>query len=146
MKQNKQKIRVVLIVVAICAGCQSSLGVSGGTEGELIVGESWRVGDIQVTAHRVLQVTGGERSVPVGFGITSANGTFRLIRHDGGSALWLEPGVYAYTFESVGPEPKAWPEEYYDPLRSPVRVEWTAGQERLKLEIPEPSTTNTAAG
>jgi hypothetical protein len=72
----------------------------------------------------------------VGFGTTDNAGHFELLTPDGQAALYLEPGNYTFTLESVGP-PVQFPEEYLQPETTPLKVTWTADMSSLDLVAPE---------
>lgn len=97
---------VVLGLVALSiAGC-GVRPVKGGTHGMLrIDGEV--IGDIQITVHRM------DESLiePIGIGTTNNDGEFELLQPGAQGALWLTPGEYRFTLESIGP-PIQFPKDF----------------------------------
>jgi hypothetical protein len=61
-----------------------------------------------------------------------------LVREKAAGPLWLEPGEYSFTLESNGSVPFAWPAEYQDPSRTPLKRDWTTADRILELDVPEP--------
>lgn len=66
--------------------------------------------------------------------MTAADGSFRLATDLDVEPLWLEPGDYRVTLESVG-SPVAIPAEYGDVDRTPLRIHWN-DDEQLSLNVP----------
>jgi hypothetical protein len=122
---------VVLLLLALCTvpGCGDARH-AGGTPGSLVAGGQ-PLDEIQVTVHR----PEGAGFLPVGFGVATTDGSFRLFAPGALADLRLEPGEYRFTLESVG-APVVVPKEYASPDTTPLRRTWTATDEKLLLEIP----------
>jgi hypothetical protein len=91
--------------------------------------------DICVTIHRVNETA----SEPIGFGVTANDGTFQLVKNEALGPLWLPPGEYRCTLESVG-SPIRIPREYTKSGSTPLKVSWSAADKSLELDVPEAST------
>ena len=63
-------------------------------------------------------------------------GAFELYRPSADGPLHLPSGEYAFTLESVGPEPLPLAPAYRDPTRSPLRRTWTEDESALELILP----------
>lgn len=120
-------------LILVSAGCTGSQAVAPGTRGVIHAGGA-ALSDVQVTVHRTV----GSTYEPIGHGVSSPTGEFGLIQTAGAGSLWLEPGEYAFTLESVGPEPLAWPVDYSRPESTPLTRTWTENDESLDLVVPEP--------
>lgn len=116
------------------AGCGGSTAAPGGTKGTIRHGTA-TLSDVQVTVHR------GDHGFwePVGFGVSGADGQFELRDNLASGPLWLTPGRYRFTIESVGPTPLAWSPAHQDPAQTPLRRTWTATDTTLDVDVPEPS-------
>jgi hypothetical protein len=112
--------------------CLSGCGertVTGGTPGTLTIdGENYA--EIQLTIHRVK----GEQVETLGFGVTDAEGKFLLLKNGAAGKLFLEPGEYRATVETIGPD-VAIPNEYLQAETTPLKVEWTGKDEQLSLNV-----------
>jgi hypothetical protein len=115
--------------VAAC-GCGVS-PVSGGSSGTIRMGET-PLSDIQVTVHRLA----GDRIETIGFGVSGPDGKFALVRNGAAGPLWLSPGEYRCTVESVGPVPVRFPQVYGQAGTTPFKVEWVSSDQELELELP----------
>jgi hypothetical protein len=121
------------LMLAVLAVALSGCGVqpvAGGTKGVLRSG-AVRPSDIQVTVHRL---EGGVWKA-VGFGITASDGTFELVTPGAQGALWLTPGDYRCTLESVG-WPGLIPAEYLHEKTTPLKVSWSDAESELALDAP----------
>lgn len=105
---------------------------TGGTPGTFQYDGLPRV-DVQIHLH-VLPTQ--ER---VGFGITTADGKFQLFTSDAKKPLFLSPGEYAITLESIGTDPVLLPPEYSNPTTTPLRRIWSTGDTSLDIHIPAPT-------
>lgn len=131
------KSLALVVVASTLAGC-GARPVTGGTKGVLrYAGKS--LSDIQVT---IYQLEGGSPKL-VGFGVTANDGSFRLMRNLASGALWLSPGEYCCTLESVG-MPIRLPKEYASAETTPLKVSWSTADKSLNLEVPNPSTVASA--
>ena len=93
------KIALIAVSLHCLVGCGSAtVPALGGTSGSLRFGAAV-TSDIVVTVH---QQNGGEFSV-IGFGTTIQDGSFVLYKPGATEPLWLVPGEYAFTLESIGP-------------------------------------------
>ena len=126
-------IRVLLLAVVLVAlpGCGGGPSPSkGGTPGKLTFGSNVS-SDIKVTIHRNA-ASGFEE---LGFANTAADGSFVLYNLGATEPLWLEPGDYAFTLESIGP-PVEFPEEFVKPESTPLKVTWTSDMTSVSLDAP----------
>lgn len=121
----------LLVIVSGVIGCsEGATSAKGGTPGVLRFGTDVS-SDIVVTVHR-RRDSGFEVA---GFGTTSENGTFVLYAPGATEPLWLQPGEYAVTLESIGP-PVQFPRDYGTPKTSPLKVTWSDTMETLELDVP----------
>ena len=125
---------VWLVGIAVVCGCGGPSPTRPGTVGTIHAGKQ-PIANIRVTFHRRDE----DDSELIGFGVSDHNGKFRLFLEDAIGPLWLEPGEYAVTLESDGAEPYFWPEDYLDPLKTPLVQSWD-GDEELALDVPEPAS------
>ncbi|MBL8810586.1 MAG: hypothetical protein JNM43_10450 [Planctomycetaceae bacterium] len=124
-------IPAFVIVASMLLGCDSGPApAAGGTSGTLKFGDAV-TSDIVITVHRA----NGASLEVVGFGTTQPDGSFVLYKPGAGEPLFLEPGSYSCTLESVGP-PLKLPKEYLEASRSPLKIEWTADLKSLDLTAP----------
>ncbi|MFO0978767.1 MAG: hypothetical protein U0996_20335 [Planctomycetaceae bacterium] len=121
----------ILFAVSLLLGCDSGPSpAKGGTHGTLKFGDAV-TSEIVVT----VQKANGTSFEVVGFGTTQPDGSFVLYKPGASEPLFLEPGKYSCTLESVGPPVKL-PKEFLDASRSPLTVEWTADSKALDLTAP----------
>lgn len=123
-----------IVSVVLITGCGFGVGFRGGTEGELIVGDSWRLPEIEIGFHLIK----GESQEHVGMGVTDPQGYFRVSRANGSGPLQLAPGSYRITIESVGADYQEWSEEYRDPEKTPLVLDWGSTSGIIQLRVPEP--------
>jgi hypothetical protein len=124
--------------VAVCwlliclSGCgSSSTPAVGGTPGSLKFGTTV-TSDIRLSVH--LNQSGSFLST--GFATTASDGSFVLYSPDAKAPLWLEPGEYSFTLESIGPSLQL-PDAYKKPELSPLKITWTSDMKSVDLEVPE---------
>jgi hypothetical protein len=117
------------------SGCGARQSVAGGTKGVLKVGGE-AISEIQLTVHRVE----GGATLPVGFAVTTTDGSFELLKTGASGALWLAPGEYRFTLESIG-APMQFPKEFGQPESTPLKATWSANDRNLMLEGPAPTST-----
>jgi hypothetical protein len=86
--------------------------------------------DINITVHR----SSAGSFHPIGFGLTDVEGKFILYQTGAAGPLWLEPGDYVFTLESVGPA-IAFPKEYLRPQSTPLKLSWTADSKSADLTL-----------
>ena len=117
-----------IATTAVLPGCNRVHPVAGGTRGMLHLG-SELTSDIQVTVHQVE----GSGTRPVGFAVTSLDGSFELVLNGARGPLWLSPGEYRFTLESAG-SPVQLPHEFAGPDTTPLSVVWSADDGDLDLD------------
>lgn len=116
----------------LVVGCdRSPAPAAGGTSGTLKFGDQV-TSDIMITIHR--KSNGAFESI--GFGTTQSDGTFVLYKPGAAEPLYLAPGDYCGTLESVGP-PVRLPQEYLDPSQSPMTFAWALESDTLNLNAPQ---------
>lgn len=126
----KNIILLAALCLVFCGGCSSQpSSVEGGTSGTLVAGD-YPVPDFEIKVFEV------GNSVPLGMGTTANDGKFQLILMKGEGPLWLEPGEYAITLESIGPETPRIPSSYADHSKTPLKVTWKSEDKSLELKIP----------
>lgn len=123
---------ILAIVLTGLAGCGNATpGIAGGTAGKLSFGNDVS-SDIRITVYEAQ--AGSFR--PIGFGNSAADGSFVLYSPAADEPLWLQPGDYAFTLESLGP-PVQFPDEYLNAETSPLKVTWSVEMPTLELKAPE---------
>lgn len=128
MRQPNSIVAVFLFFVSLLNGCSDGpIPATGGTPGTLKFGDGV-TSDINITVHR----NSAGSFQPIGFGLTDIEGKFILYQTGAAGPLWLEPGDYAFTLESVGPS-IAFPKEYLSPLLTPLKLSWTADSKSADL-------------
>ena len=128
------RLKFALLAVSFhcLVGCGSATApAEGGTTGILKFGANV-TSDIVVTVH---QQNGGQFSA-IGFGTTIQDGSFILYKPGATEPLWLEPGEYVFSLESIGP-PIQIPAEYQKAESTPLKITWTSDMKSLNLEAPE---------
>lgn len=123
------QLPVLTLVCISLVGCGGARPIKGGTAGKLHSGVD-PLGDIQVTFHQ----TSGTTTEPIGFGATTANGTFELVTMGAKGPLRLSPGQYLCTIESVG-SPLKIPKEYTKPETTPLKLTWTSSDTIVDLDF-----------
>jgi hypothetical protein len=130
MRLSKSTLAVFLFLISLLTGCSDSpLPATGGTPGTLTFGDGV-TSDINITVHR----NSAGRFKPIGFGLTDVEGKFVLYQTGAIGPLWLEPGDYVFTLESVGPS-IAFPKEYLNPQSTPLKLSWTADSTSADLTV-----------
>lgn len=126
------RIFVVTVLAAVLAGCGSgTTSAQGGTPGKLTFGSNVS-SDIRITIYH--SVAGGFQEL--GFANTTGDGSFVLYNSGATEPLWLEPGDYVFTLESIGP-PVQFPKDFLKPESTPLKVNWTSEMDSINLETPE---------
>jgi hypothetical protein len=120
------------IFVLALSGCDGARPMTGGTQGHLHSGAE-SLSEIQVTVH---QFDAGVFK-PIGFGVPGADGAFRLLANGASGPLFLPPGEYRCTLESIG-APVEIPREYWKAETSPLKIMWSGSDQRLDIDIPQP--------
>ncbi|WP_425615027.1 hypothetical protein NA78x_004915 [Anatilimnocola sp. NA78] len=128
---NASRLLMLLLMVGIVClpGC-GARPVTGGTKGSLRGGGS-PLSDLQVTIHS--QQTGAW--TPIGFAVSSTDGTFELFSNGAKGSLFLQPGEYRCTLESAG-APLRVPPVYARAETTPLKVLWPTPSQSLDLELP----------
>ncbi len=116
-----------LLLQSGCGGAPTS--ASGGTPGSLIAGETL-VPDFEIKIYEAGNAT------PLGLGTTGNDGTFQLVRPRGEGPLWLLPGEYTFTLESLGPATPRISPAYANVSKTPLKVNWKVEDKSLDLKIP----------
>jgi hypothetical protein len=125
---RKQIPTLLFVMAAAATGCDRVHPVAGGTRGMLHLGDEL-TSDIQVTVYQV----DGDSARPVGFGVTSLDGSFELVLNGARGPLWLAPGEYRFTLESAG-SPVQLPGEFARPETTPLAVTWSTDDDDLDLD------------
>lgn len=130
MRQFNSILSVYLFTVLLLSGCSDAPApATGGTPGTLTFGDGV-TSDINITVHR----SSAGSFQPIGFGLTDIEGKFILYQTGAAGPLWLEPGDYVFTLESVGPS-IAFPKEYLSPQSTPLKLSWTADSTSADLTV-----------
>lgn len=130
MRPSSDILSIFLITVSLLSGCSDApVPATGGTPGTLTFGDGV-TSDINLTVHR----NSAGSFQPIGFGLTDVEGKFILYQTGAAGPLWLEPGDYVFTLESVGPS-IAFPKEYLSPQTTPLKLNWTADSKSADLTI-----------
>ncbi len=130
---NVPKLGILLVAANLMnAGCGVHT-VPGGSTGIVHAGAT-PLCDIQVTMHRLED----GRVKSVGFGVSGPDGRFALVQTNAAGPLWLSPGEYRCTVESVGPVPLQFPRAYSEPGKTPVKVTWPTADQQLDVDLPAP--------
>lgn len=124
-------LAALLLLMVIAPGC-GPRPIVGGTKG-LLRTAGKPLSDVQVTVH---EVQSGATS-PIGFGVTTTDGTFELVTNGAKGPLRLAPGEYRCTLESAGAPVKI-PKAYAQPDTTPLKVSWSSENARLDLEVSVP--------
>ena len=101
----------------------------GGTAGSLVAGEL-PLPDFEIKVYKT------SSTVPLGLGTTGKDGKFQLMQPKGEGPLWLEPGDYAFTLESLGPASPPMSPTYTNASKTPLKVSWKVDDKSLSLKIP----------
>ena len=126
----KQILAVAVVVIAV-SGCGSGTSpAKGGTPGKLTFGSDVS-SYIRITIHR----SGASGFEQLGFANTAADGSFVLYNSLATEQLWLEPGDYVFTLESIGP-PVQFPKAYVKPESTPLKVTWNSEMNSINLDMP----------
>ncbi|MDX1970339.1 MAG: hypothetical protein SFV23_24425 [Planctomycetaceae bacterium] len=120
---------VLLLTLPTICGCGAK-SVPGGTKGILLVGGA-PMSELQINVHATKDGT----PQTIGFGVTAADGSFLLYQTGASSGLWLTPGEYRFTLESLG-APTVIPKEFTSAATTPWKVQWTGTEPTLNLELP----------
>jgi len=116
------------LLIPVLIGCGERT-VTGGTPGSITI-DGNQYSEIQLGIHQIQE----KEVLTLGFGVTDEEGKFRLLQNGAGGKLYLRPGEYRITVESIGPE-LAIPPDYLEPERTPLRVNWTGEENGLLLEV-----------
>ena len=132
MRRFNSILPILLFIASLLTGCSDASALAtGGTPGTLTFGDGV-TSDINITVHR----NSAGSFQPIGFGLTDVEGKFILYQTGAAGPLWLEPGDYVFTLESVGPS-IAFPKEYLNPQTTPLKLNWTANSKSADLTVSE---------
>lgn len=123
-------VRCLAVLFAMIAGCSPG-PITGGTSGVLQT-DGNPLADVQITIYSANSAMNEDD--PLGYGVTSGDGTFELVQRDSTGPLDLEPGSYVVVLESVG-APTELPAEYLKRDSTPLKVDWT-NDKTLELNVP----------
>ena len=134
MESRKVEMRYIALFFVcsqlLFSGCGAETShVVGGTAGSLTAGEV-PIPDFEIKVYK----TGS--TVPLGLGTTGKDGKFQLVEPKGVSPLWLAPGEYVFTLESLGPVPPPLSPAYMNATKTPLKVNWKAVDKSLDLKVP----------
>lgn len=119
-----------LIVGLAMTGCSDVSPVRGGNVGRVTVGgQPWS--EVQVTIYR----GPANDALKLGFGVTTADGKVELLADEATGPLWLVPGDYLATAESIGPPLEIAP-ACRDVTKTPLRFTIGGDQDEFSLDVP----------
>ncbi len=129
MPTNRLTLAVCLISLISSSGCsdQPDTVQSGSPSGSLIYKDT-PVAQVQVTFHPP------GSSEQLAFGVTDAEGEFRLFTTEGDSTV-LDSGEYHVTAENIGEPTWTLPSKYHNPAKTPLHIEVVSG-EPIEISIP----------
>lgn len=117
----------------LLAGCGSRGDLSGGTSG-FLYSEGQPLADVMISVHH----DGRSNVRPLGIGITDWEGRFELRTEDLMAPLFLEPGTYRFTIDSIGEVYLAWSRNFSDPTTTPLIEEISSPEQPLVFDVPLP--------
>ncbi|MCA9090889.1 MAG: hypothetical protein KDA90_19885 [Planctomycetaceae bacterium] len=120
---------VLPVFAALAGGCSETPELPGGTRGIILV-QRMPMADIQVNIYQ----DGTEG--PIAFGISECDGHFELRLPRTLEAVWLQPGHYRMTVESVGEHFIRWAPHFSDPANTPLQQHWSGDADEFLVEIP----------
>ncbi len=123
-------VRSLAILFVTIAGCSPG-PITGGTSGVLRT-DGNPLADVQLTIYTATPSTNDDESL--GYGVTSGDGKFELVKQDSTGPLYLEPGSYVVVLESVG-APTDLPAEYLTRNSTPLKVD-LSNNATLELNVP----------
>jgi hypothetical protein len=121
---------IFLALLLLTLGFSTNRSVPGGTPGVLRSADGNGLREVQINVHRAQ-----DRQL-IGFGVSTEGGAFALYQLQAKGPLYLEPGEYVFTLESIAPELIPLPPATRDPQRTPLRQTWASGDKLLELQIP----------
>lgn len=129
LRITRHVLAAVVVLVSL-PGC-GPRPVQGGTAGHLLSAGN-PLPDVRVTVFQ------GEGSAytPLGFGVTTNDGSFQLFQNQARGPLVLTAGEYHFTLESAG-APIQIPPRYAKPETSPLKASWDGGGAGLDLAVAE---------
>ncbi|HWL08283.1 MAG TPA: hypothetical protein VNQ76_07760 [Planctomicrobium sp.] len=137
-----RRLLLIVLIVSVMQmeGCSEPREIPGGTPGIIRI-DSKGIADVQVTAYRKNQ---DQRFEPVAIGISGRNGEFELRKQDALEAVWLEPGEYRFTVESIGDIHIPWSPEFRNPEKTSLRQTRTDQDHKklIELSVPDPTPKN----
>ena len=132
MRLSNSILTVILFTISLLSGCGDAPSpAAGGTPGTLSFADGV-TSDINITVHR----NSAGSFQPSGFGLTDVEGKFILYQNGAAGPLWLEPGDYVFTLESVGPSITL-PKEYISAQTTPLKLSWTSDSKSADLTLPQ---------
>ncbi|MEX1041740.1 MAG: hypothetical protein WDZ51_13960 [Pirellulaceae bacterium] len=133
-KRALAKSCIAVLIIGGLNGCGGEKEIPGGTPGRIHI-DGIPLREVQVTMYD--SKAGGN---VVGFGISDSEGRFELREPETLEGVWLPAGHYRFTLESVGEIYMQWPAKFTQADTSPLEIEWTGGEGRIELDVPEPTT------
>ncbi|MFO0920918.1 MAG: hypothetical protein U0905_00285 [Pirellulales bacterium] len=121
---------ILLIGMVLYWGCQSKRSTPGGMPGVLLLKNGQPLADIQLS---VFPESGSDELL--GIGVSGLDGSFNLRDPQAHHPLWLEPGKYKLTLESVGTVPIRLPDAWGKPSKTPLRMEVLGRDTMLSVQV-----------
>lgn len=112
------------------SGCPAKRSTPGGTAGVLSLKSGQPLADIQLG---VFAESGADELL--GTGVSGLDGSFALRDPQAQRPLWLEPGKYKLTLESVGTVPIRLPAAWGKPAKTPLRMEVLGPDTILRIQV-----------
>ncbi len=134
-------------ILCMSLGCgRSHRSTAGGTPGQVVTASGHPLIDVLVRFHSHSEAQSAEKddaqeakmAEGIAMGSTDLGGNFRLTTPDAKSAVWLTPGRYRVTIESMGSVPYFWNESLNDPRQTPLFLDWNGQPEQIELQVPDP--------
>ncbi|WDI44415.1 carboxypeptidase-like regulatory domain-containing protein [Bremerella sp. P1] len=118
------------LLAFVLIGCGPPPTIPGGTPGKLhSEGEPLR--EVRLTVY-------DHDGHPQAFAVSDRQGNFQLRKEATLEGVHLPPGSYRVTIESAGEFRMLWPKAYRSPDKSPLKIDWTAEQTEIDLDVPAP--------
>ncbi len=123
-------IGVGCLALSLLLGCQGKQSTPGGTPGVLTMKNGQPLPDIQVSIF-----SESHPNQILGVGVTGLDGTFVLRDPEAHRPLWLAPGKYRLTLESVGSIPLRMPESWSKPSKTPHGLEVIQAEHTIQVQV-----------